>query len=374
MSARVAWLTQRIYRDPLRFAAAIRRLRAEVARVRRGKSRKLAFSSGRYFLDLYAPGWPSQAFDRYVERELARLDPLLGRPPALQTVVFAITRRCGLRCEHCCEWNVLNRPEALSTDALCEIARRLKERGVTQLFVSGGEPLLRFDDLLSVTAALCAQTDVWVHSSGRGLTGDKASRLRDAGLTGMALSLDHWDAQAHDRFRGVEGSFEAVERAAMHVHRAGLLLSLSLCPTRAFVSSDNLRRYALKARSLGASFILILEPKPVGHYAGRDVALDIAQQRELERFSEYMNLDPAMRRFPSVTYLDWGSRMYGCTGAGDRHLYIDTEGAMHACPFCRTPGVHRVDESFEEGIARLKESGCPARQAREALGNTCPAA
>lgn len=362
--SRVIWLALRLYRVPLRAAMALRKLREARGRAGCGKIQKVAFSSGRYFWDLYAPGWPSAAFDRYVERELDRLVPVLGRPPALQTAIVAITRRCALRCEHCCEWNVLNHREALSGDALQEIARGVQRRGVAQLFLSGGEPLLRFDDLLSLTAAVQAETDVWVLSSGRGLTADKAARLHGAGVTGVMLSLDHWDGSAHDRFRGLPGSFEAVGHAAANARGAGLLIALSLCATRAFVSSDDLHRYARTARSIGASFIQILEPKAVGHYAGRDVALGPAQQRELERFTEHMNLDPAASDFPAVSYLDWFARAHGCLGAGDRYIYIDTEGALHACPFCRAPGVNLLEEDIDEAIATLQVAGCPARHDR----------
>lgn len=358
--ARVMWLALLAYRNPLRAATALRRLHATRARSQRWTAQKYAFSSGRYFWDLYAPGWPSIAFDRYALRELDRVDPILGRPPALQTAIIAITRRCALKCEHCCEWDVLNRGEPNTASDLQEIVRRVQQRGVAQLFFSGGEPLQRFGDLLALTAAVAGETDVWILSSGLGLTADKALRLERAGLTGVALSLDHWDASAHDQFRGVPGSFEAVTRAAANARAAGLLMALSLCPTRGFVSADNLQRYAQTARSLGASFIQIFEPKPVGHYAGRDVALEPAQQRILEQFSERLNRDPAARDLPAVEYMDWSVRTFGCQGAGDRYVYIDTDGALHPCPFCRAPGVQVLDHDIDEAIAMLQVAGCRA--------------
>jgi MoaA/NifB/PqqE/SkfB family radical SAM enzyme len=357
--SRVVWLALRLYQLPSRAAMALLRLRA-TRRCIAPRRQKLAFASGRYFWDLYAPGWPSPAFDRYVEGELERLVPVRRRPCTLQGAIIAITRRCALRCEHCFEWNVLNRHEPLSSAALQEIVRRLLRQGVTQLFLSGGEPLQRFNDVLTLTAAASGATDVWVFSSGRGLTADRAARLKGAGLTGVALSLDHWDATAHDRFRGVPGTFAAVQRAAASARDAGLLVALSLCPTRAFVSFRNLHRYARTARSLGASFIQVLEPKPVGHYAGRDVTLDPRQQWELERFNERMNLDPAVRDMPAVTYPDRFARAYGCPGAGDRFLYIDTEGALHACPFCPATGVAVLDDDIDAAIAAVRADGCPA--------------
>ncbi|PYQ19180.1 MAG: hypothetical protein DMF79_13210 [Acidobacteria bacterium] len=199
--SRIAWLSLRLHRRPWRAARALGRLVAERARHRRRVTAKYARAGGRYFWDLYAPGWPSLAFDRFVERELARAVSSPGSP-GLQTLIFAITKRCPLRCEHCCEWDALNRREALSREDLRRIVSRFQERGVAQILLSGGEPLQRIEDILDVVAAAGGKSDFWILSSGRGLSAERAFRLGDAGLTGVVLSLDHWDPGEHDRFRG----------------------------------------------------------------------------------------------------------------------------------------------------------------------------
>jgi MoaA/NifB/PqqE/SkfB family radical SAM enzyme len=359
---RIVWLAIRSYRNPLRAWRVLNRMVAERTRAQRWVTQKYAHASGRYFWNLYAPGWPSRAFDGYVQRELDRVDPFRGAPPGLQTVVLAITKRCPLQCEHCCEWAVLNAHESLDASDLQAIVARVRARGTAQLFLSGGEPLRRFPDLIAVVEAASADTDVWILSSGHGLTPERAGRLARAGLTGVALSLDHWDPAQHDRFRGLEGVFGWVERAAASAREAGLLVALSLCPTREFVSVENLDRYAALAASLGASFIQLLEPKAVGHYAGRDVALAPEQQRMLEAFADRLNIDARSRALPAVSYPDYASRNVGCRGAGDRHLYIDTDGAVHPCPFCRTPSPARVlDGDFDSTLATLQSAGCHVR-------------
>ena len=358
--ARIAWLAVRAYHNPMRARRVLRRMIAERGKAQRWVTQKYAYVSGRYFWNLYAPGWPSPAFDRYIERELDRVEPFRGAAPGLQTVVLAITKRCALRCEHCCVWAVLNDRESLSPNDLAAIVARVRSRGTAQLFLSGGEPLRRFEDLMTVAAAAAAEADVWILTSGHGLTAERAVRLRRAGLTGVALSLDHWDPAAHDRFRGLAGAFEWVERGAAHARAAGLLVALSLCPTREFVSEENLERYAGVAARLGASFIQLLEPKAIGHYAGRDVALTPTQQRTLESFADRLNADPSCRDLPGVSYPDYATRAVGCRGAGDRHLYIDTDGSLHPCPFCRASAGHALDGDFNTSVADLQMAGCRA--------------
>ena len=107
------WLALRAYRDPVRATRVV----AELARsgARRGLVPpslvpKVTRAAGRSFCHLYVPGFPSPAFDRYVEQELDRESPFLDGRRGLHSAVVAITRRCGLACEHCFEWEVLNHP------------------------------------------------------------------------------------------------------------------------------------------------------------------------------------------------------------------------------------------------------------------------
>jgi MoaA/NifB/PqqE/SkfB family radical SAM enzyme len=328
------------------------------AATRAWASRTWVAVAHRVFIDPALPGWPSRAFDLAIERELERLDPT-GRSFALQTAIVAMTTRCALACEHCFEWDALGRSEALSREQLIDIVRALQRRGTAQLLLSGGEPLQRFEDLVAIVASAARESDVWILTSGLGLTAERASRLRRVGLTGIMVSLDHWDAADHDRFRGRRGAFDAATRAARLTGEAGLVLALSLCPTRTFVSEENLQRYARLSRSLGASFIQILEPKAVGHYAGQDVGLDRPRQIVLERFAAALNGDTSPD-VPTVRYVDWSRRALGCAGAGDRYVYVDTEGRLHACPFCRTSGIRLAGNTMDAALASLRSAGCPA--------------
>jgi MoaA/NifB/PqqE/SkfB family radical SAM enzyme len=355
---RVAWLALHRggLRESVRTYRALVRQRSPYAGNR--VARKYARVGGRCFWDLYCPGWPSPAFDRLMTSELRRLRaPRAGGP--LQTMMFAITKSCPLRCQHCCEWDVLNRRETLPVSALHTVVRRFQERGIPQIFFSGGEPLQRFRELVEVLEAARVGTDFWILSSGWGLTPERAAALRKAGLTGVSLSLDHWDEAAHDRFRGRPGSFTWIVRAAQAAREAGLVVAVSICPTREFVRAANLEAYADTARRLGASFIQILEPQAVGRFAGQDVALTLDQVRALEAFALALNFDPAFRDHPSVAYIAMAKRHGTCHGAGDRYLYVDTDAQVHPCPFCRVPAGSAALDDLDAVLETLCQGGCP---------------
>jgi MoaA/NifB/PqqE/SkfB family radical SAM enzyme len=363
----------RCYRGPLQALLALRDLDRRRARAREGRdlgngrvTYKYVRASGRYFWDLYSPGWPSRAFDRYLEEELNRSRPFRPQRSSLQVLLMAVTKACPLSCDHCFEWDALNRPETLASEDLKEILRRFLEEGVAQVQFSGGEPLRRFADLRELIALAQGKADTWIITSGFGLTEEKAGELKRAGLTGVLLSLEDWNPDRHNRFRGSSRAFASAESAAAAARQHGLVLGLSLCATREFATAENLRAYAELGRKWGAGFIQIIEPKAVGHYAGRDVALEPAQEKLLEKFHLDLAYAPEFKGHPSAAYQGFAQRREGCGGAARRYLYVDTDGLAHACPFCREPAGHCLGDSMESIQEKLREDGCPRYPQAEA--------
>jgi len=340
--------------------ALYKTVRAAWTDTRGGLAPKLVRGAGRYFFHLNYPAFPSPAFDSFVLRELARIDSVREPPGSLQTVILAITRRCPLSCEHCSEWKTLNGRERLSTENLLAITRRFEALGVTQIILSGGEPMLRLDDILRVCRASRTGTDYWIATSGLRLDRQAAFRLAEAGLTGVLISMDHFEAGGHDAFRGRAGTFDRVRKAARNVREAGMVLCVTLCATRRFTSRENLERYAELAGELGAGFIQVLEPRAVGRYEGCDVALSAQQLAVLDDFKMKMNTDPRRARLPAVIYHGDYQRRLGCYGAGKRFVFVNSAGEMQACPFCPASAGSCVEGPLHEVLARAARLGCHA--------------
>lgn len=370
--ARVAWLAFRQARTPQAALADLLRLSRTLSKARAGRwlSKAVRMGSGVAF-DLYSPPFPSPAFDRFIEGELQRLRASDGDSAPLQVGFLAITKKCGLRCEHCFEWEALNGPEALDLDTLKTLLGRIRELGATQVFLSGGEPLNRGPELVRLVASAPADLECWVITAGQGLRPTLARELHIAGLRGLVISFDHWDPERHDAFRGRTGTFRRAVEAAGIARDSGLELALSLCPTRAFLSrEENLWRYAELARDLGAGFVQVVEPKAAGHFEGQQVELDTPALARLETFYQASQFDPRYRDLPVFSMPRLMSRRFGCPGGGQRFLYMDTDGGIHACPFCKGDAGSILSEDLGVLMDRLRLGGCPAEscaaQAQEA--------
>ncbi|MEO6583175.1 MAG: radical SAM protein [Ferruginibacter sp.] len=312
--------------------------------------------NSKYYSNYNAPGWPSKSFNRYINHLSNKMLP--GKPVTLHTVVFAITKKCGFKCEHCCEWENLNQPEVLEKEDLLQIVSSFYLMGISQLQISGGEPLNRFNDILFLLEHIPAGIDSWIYTTGYQLTPQKAQALKQHGLTGITISIDDYDALKHDRFRGKPGAFLRAINACSFAVEAGLVVTFSICATRQFITEDNLMAYAELARKHGATFIQILEPKAVGHYSGKDVTLTQPQILLLEQFFEKMNYSEAYLSYPLVAYHGYYSRKIGCAGGGKDYLYIDTDGDIHNCPFCQRKLFSALSDLLPEKIRQMRNGGC----------------
>jgi len=343
--------------------AALRGLRAVIRENDRIRHiRKAVLVEGRFFPLMSFPGGVSPAHDVFILNVLHKAVPIPGRTQGLLLMILAMTKKCSLQCEHCFEWDQLNGKEQLTVADLLHIIKKFQDRGVAQIELSGGEPLNRFDDLLEILQKSdTAASDFWILSSGYRLTAEKAQLLKNVGLTGVSISLDHWDAAEHDRFRGLKGSFEWAAAAVRHARAAGMVTGLSLTPVKSFCTPEDLFKFAELARSWGVHFIRILEPRAVGHFEGQDVELNTSELAVIESFARTMQLDARYRQYPIIDYYGTYQRAVGCSGAGERYLYVDTEGDYHACPFCRNKCGSAVHNSIEEGMKAMQAAcGCHA--------------
>lgn len=347
------------YGQPLTAFRALHRLRGiETRYFGREGVRKMVAVNGRYRWRLYIPGWPGPAYRNFFAGELNRLAPVRGKANRLANAFLAITKKCPMHCEHCFEWDALNKPDVLSLDDLRTMVGRFSDLGIGQIQLTGGEPMTRLDDMLEIIRTSPKDIEFWVLSSGALVTPANARRLKEAGLTGIVVSLDHFDRDAHNAFRGHPQAYDWALRAITSANDAGLVTALSLCATRSFISEANLMTYADLARHLGVSFIQVLEPRAEGHYAGKDVELHPEQIAILDTFFRKMNNDKAYADYPIVNYHGYVQHKYGCLLAGDRSIYVDTDGDMLACPFCRTKGGSALADDYKETLERIRNSGC----------------
>ena len=353
-------ILRRCYNNPLDWIRGLEYL-AELRRSILGdhRIRKMVRINGLYYSDLYVPGWKDIAYDQFVSSELSRFKAHQGVVHRFRQVFLAITKKCPLQCEHCSAWDTLNMKDTLGAEEFRQVIRQVHQLGYSQLYFTGGEPLVKFQLLETLVAQLPETVRSWIATSGYQLTREKAKRLKQAGLTGLFVSLDHYEEERHNTFRNNKTAYSWALEAAQNALEAGLAVAFSVCLNDELCRQGELMKYMDFARDCGVHFVQFLEPQPVGHYANQNVALSEESIKSVEALYLEMNYGKNHLDYPLIHYIEYYHRRIGCFGGGKQVVYIDADGNLNACPFCQAPGGNLLEGGLEEKANSMAARGCP---------------
>lgn len=276
---------------------------------------------------------------------------------------ISLTDRCSLRCTYCMPadgvpW--LAGSTMLSTPEIVRVARVAVEAGVTEIRLTGGEPLLRAD-IVDVVARLATlegeegRVEVSLTTNALRLPG-LAAPLRDAGLARVNVSLDTLD---RERFATL------TRRDRLHDTLAGIAAadSVGLSPIKLNavamrgVNDDevvDLVRFAVE-RGYQMRFIEQM-PLDAGHTWDRTTM--VTQAEILERLRGAFRLEevPGRGSAPAeLWYVDGGPHTVGVIasvtapfcGACDR-VRLTADGQLRNCLFAQD----------ETDLRTLMREGC----------------
>ena len=135
--------------------------------------------------------------------------------------VWEITLACDLACRHCGSRAGKPRPDELSTEEALDLVRQMKQLGVFEVTLIGGEAYLRDDWTDIVREVRRCGMQCTMTTGGRGLTLERARAAKEAGLQSVSVSIDGL-RDSHDLQRGVKGSFDSAMAAFEHLRAAGI--------------------------------------------------------------------------------------------------------------------------------------------------------
>ncbi len=166
-------------------------------------------------------------------RELVNPTPLgPRRVPGGPVVIWNLIRRCNLTCKHCYSISAdRDFPGELSTEEVFAVMDDLKAFGVPVLILSGGEPLLR-PDIFDISRR-AKDMGFYVGLSTNGTLIDDAA-IGDVAAVGydyVGISIDGL-RETHDRFRRLQGAFDASLRGVRLCREAGLKIGLRFTVTQ----------------------------------------------------------------------------------------------------------------------------------------------
>ena len=158
---------------------------------------------------------------------IARRSLVPGKPHHAQ---WLVTRKCNYRCAGCNVWKEQDQGE-LATNDIKKGLDILKNLGIVELVISGGDPLLRDDigEIIDYATKLFVTT---VYDNGS-MAGEKIDLLRNVDF--VAISIDSLNEAKNDEIKNVPGAWKRAMATVECLHSKGIHVSVT--PT---ISQKNL--------------------------------------------------------------------------------------------------------------------------------------
>jgi len=178
--------------------------------------------------------------------------------------IWETTQACDLTCKHCrASAQPLAHPSQLTTAEAINLIDQIADLQVPLFVFTGGDPLKRPDIFELIR-----------HAAGKGvhaaltpsatplLTRDAIFRMKDSGLSRLAVSLDGSTPEIHDSIRGIPGTWERTVQAIQWANEAGLPIQVHTVVSRLNISDlDRLSILLTEKQIVMWSFFFLV---PVG--------------------------------------------------------------------------------------------------------------
>ena len=297
-----------------------------------------------------------------------------------------LTYRCPLHCVFC--YNPVDfarQTEELGTDDWLRVLRQGRELGAVQLGLSGGEPLVRDD--LEIIVAEAQRLGYYTNllTSGVGLTAERASRLKAAGLEHVQLSFQDSTKEMND-FLSHTKTFELKYRVAKIIKDQGWPMVMNVVIHR--MNIDHIDRIIGMAAELGAEYLELANTQYYSWaFLNRDQLLPThAQLQQAERTTDAWRakLGERMRIFFVAPDYFEGKAKKCVNGWGSMFLTVAPDGTALPChtakmlpglsfPNVRDHGLRDIwfdSEGFNRyrGTGWMKEPCSSCEQREQDLG------
>ena len=246
---------------------------------------------------------------------------------------------CNAKCSFCDIWKIKNAEHAPLSELQIALDR-LYELGVRFVQFTGGEPLMYRELEGAVRHAKTLGMVVNVITNGSLLRDARPESLLAAGVDVMAISVDHYDPESHDRSRGIPGVWRRIEEAVRYFREAGLPTMASTVVAR--FNARHLREVVERTEATGFTGVGFTYPTPATNASypiGRgqaDVTFEPHELREaLEDtlrlkaeghriFNSRRGIEDQLRR------LDGEPSRYPCR-AGEHLFFLDHHLQLNRC-------------------------------------------
>ncbi len=239
------------------------------------------------------------------------------------------TSACNLHCKGC--WSAeYGHKYSLTFDEMDSIVTQGVELGAHLYMFTGGEPLIRKDDILK----LCRKHKncTFLAYTNATLVDQKfCDDMKDVGNLSLAVSIEGFES-AND-FRRGDGAYKRSIEALELLQKNGCLYGISVCYTAQNiddVTSDDFLDLMIEK---GVKFGLYFNYMPVGTDAPADLIPTPEQRKFMYNWLRTVRNGKNGKPIFVMDFQNDGEYVGGCVGGGRNYLHINSAGDMEPCVF-----------------------------------------
>jgi len=302
--------------------------------------------------------------------QIGNLREMFRRPRRLKTVIFFVTSVCNARCRTCFYWEELNQRGDLTWDEIQKLARSMPH--FTDLWLSGGEPMLRRELTRIVRLFYDTNGIRWVNLPTNGLFPDRTAAWVEQILNespelelDVNVALDGLGAM-QDSIRGVPGNFqktlatlEALQPARRRFSRLRLNVNTVICAEN-FDFVIEIAQFVKTNCAVDGHYFNLIRGE------AKDPGLKVLDSRRLPAL--YERLRTYYRHYAT----SWNRRYRGVTGAVAQAYYQGTLAFHNKVQMENATASHRWPMSCTAGETAIVidyNGDLRACELREKLGN-----
>lgn len=253
------------------------------------------------------------------------------------------TAACNLKCKGC--WAAeYNKNDSLSFETLDRIIKEGKELGIYTYLYSGGEPLVRKDDLIKL-AEKHDECTFLAFTNGTLVDKKFAEELGRVGNFTLAFSIEGFEEDT-DLRRG-EGAYDTTLKAMELLKREGVVFGFSTCYHSKNVNAVSSDAYLDMMIEKGCLYGWYFTYMPLG----KDAVLDLICSPE-ERAHMYHTVRETRKNRPIFVLDFWndGEYVQGCIAGGRNYFHINANGDVEPCAFIHYSNVNIKNVSLLEAL------------------------
>ena len=239
------------------------------------------------------------------------------------------TSACNCKCKGCwaAEYGHKNN---LTYEEMSSIVSQGRELGTHFYMFTGGEPLIRKDDIIK----LCAEypdCGFMAYTNGHLVDEKLCDDMLRVGNFALALSIEGDEASTDER-RG-EGNYQKVISAMELLRSKGCLYGISVCYTRNNIEKVTSDEFLDKMVSLGVKYALYFNFMPVGHDASPELIPTPEQREYMYKWLRRVRNGKTGKPLFFMDFQSDGEYVGGCIAGGRNYFHINSAGDIEPCVF-----------------------------------------